>query len=113
MRCSCNAGGGGGLGQAAGGLKGHQAAQEDKETSQVASDSDWTRGVTRILSDMRKRRTKWRMERGRLVPLCGDHLDLSLRCGLRFRSVDPAREVLGALLGEYAVDPLPIPALAA
>jgi hypothetical protein len=54
-----------------------------------------------------------RMGRGRLVPLCADHLDLSLRCGLRFRSVEPAQDVQGALLGEYAVDPLPVPQLAA
>ena len=54
-----------------------------------------------------------RMERGRLVPLCGNHLDLSRRCGLRFRSVEPAHEVNSALLGEYAVDPLPVPQLAA
>jgi hypothetical protein len=54
-----------------------------------------------------------RMERGRLVPLCGDHFELSLRCGLRFRSVVPAQEIHAALLGEYAVDPLPIPQLAA
>jgi hypothetical protein len=49
-----------------------------------------------------------RMERGRLVPLCSDHLALSERCGLRFRSVAPASDVHGALLSEYAVDPLPV-----
>jgi hypothetical protein len=53
-----------------------------------------------------------RMERGRLVPLCSEHLALSVRCGVRFRSVGVAREVHRELLSGYAVDPLPVPDLA-
>jgi hypothetical protein len=53
-----------------------------------------------------------RMERGRLVPLCAAHLDLSIRCGVRVRSVGDAREVHRGVLAGYAVDPLPVPELA-
>ena len=52
-----------------------------------------------------------RMERGRLLPLCRHHLELTRRCDVRLRSVSPASSVHRELLAGYAVDPLPIPEL--
>jgi hypothetical protein len=67
----------------------------------------WRWGLRRASCDVVAR-----MDRGRLVPLCEGHLDLTHRCGARVRSVTDAGDVQRALLGGYAVDPLPAPELA-
>jgi hypothetical protein len=46
------------------------------------------------------------LRRGRLVPLCLDHVELSNRYGYPTPSLVPASEVEGALLSNYAVDVL-------
>jgi len=43
---------------------------------------------------------------GRMVPLCGPHLELSRRYGYRVPRILPARSIGSALLATYAVDPL-------
>lgn len=46
---------------------------------------------------------------GRMVPLCGPHLELSRRYDYPMPTVLPAGAVTSALLSTYAVDPLPRP----
>lgn len=48
-----------------------------------------------------------RARRGRLIPLCGDHVALSNRYGYRTLDLAPANEIQQALLSVYAVDLLP------
>lgn len=48
-----------------------------------------------------------RVRRGRLVPLCEEHVELSNRCGYRTPHLVAAGEIEQALRSEYAVDPLP------
>jgi hypothetical protein len=43
---------------------------------------------------------------GRMVPLCGPHLELSRRYGYRVRRILSARAIESELLATYAVDPL-------
>lgn len=47
-----------------------------------------------------------RLRRGRLVPLCDEHLDLARRYELPMVEVLAGRRVEGALLDAYAVEPL-------
>jgi hypothetical protein len=47
-----------------------------------------------------------RLRRGRLIPLCDEHLDLARRYDLPILEVLQARTVERALLDAYAVDPL-------
>jgi hypothetical protein len=47
-----------------------------------------------------------RLRGGRMVPLCGPHLELCRRFGYPMRHVLPADEVERAILGTYAVDVL-------
>ena len=46
---------------------------------------------------------------GRMVPLCGPHLELSRRYDYPIAAVFPAEAVTSAVLSTYAVDPLPRP----
>ena len=46
---------------------------------------------------------------GRMVPLCGPHLELSRRYDYPMPTVVSARAVTSALLSTYAIDPLPSP----
>jgi hypothetical protein len=47
-----------------------------------------------------------RLRRGRLIPLCEEHLDLARRYDLPITEVLPGRQVERALLDAYAVDPM-------
>lgn len=61
----------------------------------------WQWGVDGAPADLVTRR-----RRGRLVPLCLDHVELSNRYGYRTPHLVPADEVEQALLSNYAVDVL-------
>lgn len=50
-----------------------------------------------------------RVQRGRLVPLCDEHLAVSGRYGFPVRPISDARQVEADLLATYAVDLLPVP----
>jgi hypothetical protein len=50
-----------------------------------------------------------RHRRGRMVPLCGPHLELSRRYDYPMPTMVAAEKVMSALLSTYAVDPLPLP----
>ncbi len=61
----------------------------------------WVRGTGRSAPD-----TVVRLRRGRLVPLCDEHVELCRRYGYPVRHLLPAADVECALLSTYAVDVL-------
>ena len=61
----------------------------------------WLRGINGSAADLVTRR-----RRGRLVPLCLDHVELCNRYGYATPHLVPAEEVESALLSNYAVEVL-------